>query len=35
MKPVLRIAMAIPESDDWFEILGVVGDSLNDGLDAC
>jgi ABC-type antimicrobial peptide transport system permease subunit len=33
MKPVLRIAVAIPESTDWFEIVGVVGDALNDGLD--
>jgi hypothetical protein len=33
MKPVLRIAVALPESTDWFEIVGVVGDALNDGLD--
>ncbi len=26
------ITQAIPESNDWFEIIGVVGDALDDGL---
>ncbi len=26
------ITVAIPESNDWMEIVGVVGDALDDGL---
>lgn len=33
MKTDPRITLAIPESNEWFEIVGVVGDARNDGLD--
>ena len=33
MKAGTRMSVAIPESNDWFEIVGVVGDAVNDGLD--
>jgi predicted permease len=32
MKPGLRIVAAMPGSNDWFEIVGIVGDALDDGL---
>jgi predicted permease len=31
--PDPRMALAIPESNDWFEIVGVVADAVNNGLD--
>jgi len=33
MKAPPGMAVTIPGSNDWFEIVGVVGDALNDGLD--
>jgi predicted permease len=33
MKADPRRALAIPESNDWLEIVGVVGDAVNGGLD--
>jgi len=31
--PDPRMALAIPESNDWLEIVGVVGDAVDNGLD--
>jgi predicted permease len=33
MKAEPRMALSIPGSNDWFEIIGVVSDALNDGLE--
>jgi ABC-type antimicrobial peptide transport system permease subunit len=33
MKAPPGMAVTIPESNDWFEIIGVVGDAIDDGLD--
>jgi predicted permease len=31
--PDSRMVQSVPESNDWLEIVGVVGDAVNDGLD--
>jgi putative ABC transport system permease protein len=33
MKAPPQVVLSIPESNDWFEVVGVVGDALNDGLE--